>query len=113
MSHNKHKKPQDHQKKNDNTIKFTTQSGFKCKFDRKAFFDMRFLDAIVMMEDGGVKDEAKGVAMMRAVRFLLGEEQKDAFYLHIAEKNDGHVSVEAVSKELYEIIRYVGNDKKK
>ncbi len=107
---------QDHKNKetkDGNILEFTTRGGFECRLDLKAFYDVRFLDAIVTMEDNSVKDEVRGVAMMRALRFLFGEEQKDAFYQHIADQNDGYAGIEDVSEELLDIIHYVGKDKKK
>lgn len=92
--------------------RFRTSSGFEYELNTKNLQDVRFLDALVEMEDPSTKEEQRVVSMIRVIRMILGTEQKDALYARI-EKQYGWVPPAAVAKELKDIIGNLSESKKK
>ena len=92
--------------------KLSTSSGFEYTLAAKNLTDMRFLDALVTMQDESLSEPERTIATVRVIRMLLGEEQKDAFYAHITKKY-GWPSPAVVGKELGEILANFDQSKKK
>lgn len=78
-------------------IKGKTKSGFEYEFDEKNIDDMRFIELLSSVE------EHVGNAV-KAIEWMLGKDQKNALYEHIAEQNDGRVRIEAFGEIFNEII---------
>lgn len=89
-----------------------TKSGFVFSVDDKNIFDMRTVDALVAMQDEALSEAERSVSLVRAIRFLLGEKQKDALFSHIAKKH-GNAEPYAVGQEFKEILLLLEGDKKK
>ena len=92
--------------------KLKTATGFEYELKAKNLSDMRFLDALVIMQDESLSEAERTTATVRVIRMLLGEGQKDAFYAHIA-KHYGWASPAAVGKELGDILANFDQGKKK
>lgn len=92
--------------------KLKTSTGFEYTLEAKNLTDMRFLDALVIMQDESLPESERTTATIRVIRLLLGEGQKDAFYAHIT-KEYGWASPEAVGKELGDILTNFDDTKKK
>ena len=91
-----------------NTI--TTESGFKCKIDEDSLNDMRIFDAVVDLEEGDTLLQLK--ASKTLLTLLLGEDQKEALYKHLEEK-EGKAKIDSVGKELSDIFNKLKERKKK
>ena len=89
-----------------------TSSGFEYELQAKNLQDMRFLDALVLMEDESLSESERTVNMIRVLRMMLGENQKDALYAHVVKLN-GWASPAAVGRELKDIISNFDGSKKK
>lgn len=84
-------------------IKGKTESGFEFEIDEHKVADMRVIDAMVEVEDGGLG----GVS--RLVKLVMTPTQRSALYAHCM---DGDVvSIEKVTKEIFEILQYNGETK--
>lgn len=73
------------------------KNGFEYKFDEGVMNDMEFLDALY---------ESQGKAPLRiseVITKLLGEEQKQALYDYVRDKETGRVSPEKITECLTEI----------
>ena len=104
---------QDHKKPQQNTgKKFRTLTGFEYTIQAKNIQDMRFLDALVSMEDPALTEAERVVSMVRVIRMMLGEEQKEALYAHVT-KLHGWADPAAVGAELKSIISNFDESKKK
>ena len=90
----------------------STSSGFEYELKAKNLQDMRFLDALVLMEDESLSESERTVNMIRVLRLMLGENQKDALYAHVVKLN-GWASPAAVGRELKDIISNFDESKKK
>lgn len=90
----------------------STSSGFEYILQAKNLQDMRFLDALVLMEDESLSESERMVNMIRVLRLMLGESQKDALYAHVVKLN-GWASPAAIGRELKDIISNFDESKKK
>lgn len=86
-------------------FKGKTESGFSFEIAESKIRDMRVVDYIVDVEDGKIE------SVSRLVRVVLTKEQKDELYAHCT-LEDGSVSPDKVSKEIFEIIQLCGNEGK-
>lgn len=91
--------------------KLKTSTGFEYVLIAENVADMRFLDALVTMQDASLPEGERTASTVRAIRYLLGESQKDAFYAHIVQ-HYGAAGPEAVGQELGEIIASFDQAKK-
>lgn len=105
------KTPQDHMQREAGPKTFSTKSGFKYQITEN-MNDMRLLDALVTMQDPSLSETERSVACTKAIRFLLGENQKEALFAHIV-KMYGWARPDAVARELMEIIANFDEGKKK
>ena len=82
----------------------TTGSGFVYEFDEERANDMMVLQRIVTLTD----DEAPALDKVRALTalpgMLLGQEQADRLYAHLAQIHGGRVPPAALEKDLTEIL---------
>lgn len=84
--------------------KITTASGFVCDFDRASLDDMRTFEQLAIATDDRAGDFARLRATTAALESLLGHEQKEALYDHIAASNGGRVPFAPLFAELSEIL---------
>lgn len=103
--------PQDHLQKESKQKVYKTSSGFEYKITEN-ISDFRLADAIVTMQDPTLDEGTRSVACVKALRFLLGEDQKEALFAHIV-KRYGWVPSPAVARELMDIIGNFDENKKK
>lgn len=108
------RQPQTQQQENQSPIgqKLKTSTGFEYELKAANMADMRFLDALVSMQDASLPEAERVTSTVRVVRYLLGEGQKDAFYAHVVQKY-GAASPAAVGKELGDILANFDAGKKK
>lgn len=92
--------------------KIKTASGFECAINEENLQDMRLIDALVSMEDTGLDAGSRIVSMIRVLRLMLGEEQKDAYYNYLVKKK-GKADPQTVGEDLKVIINSLNEDKKK
>ena len=92
--------------------KYKTSSGFEYEINTQNLNDMTIIDGLITMNDATVQEHIRVVAMIRVLRGLLGEEQKDALYAHVIQK-EGQAKTEAIGRELREIIESLDENKKK
>lgn len=85
--------------------KVTTPSGFLCEFDRTALDDMRVVELFGLATDESADDFARFRATSSVVEKLLGGEQKEALYDHIASGHAGRVPLRALFDELTAILK--------
>lgn len=85
-------------------MKGKTSTGFEFDIDDRAVRDVRFLDmaAAVYDESATPMDKVRGFHAL--VSLLLSDEQKDALYAHVSAQNDGYVPIDALERELTEIV---------
>ena len=84
-------------------VKGKTTSGFEFQYDPKIFDDMEFLDMLVEAENG---NDAESIRAYSTLVFkLLGKEQRKKLYDSLRVE-DGRVPIEAVKKEIAEIMAY-------
>lgn len=103
--------PQDHRQVEKGPKIFTTKSGFQYRITEN-MNDMRLLDALVTMQDQSLGETERSVACAKAIRYLLGETQKEALLAHVV-KAYGWARPDAVAMELMEIISNFDESKKK
>ena len=92
-------------------MKITTANGFKCEINENALDDMRMLELLRKM-DASEDATDKLYALLDILEKLLGAKGKDKLY-EFCEKKHGRASTEAVSNELNEILKSVGEAGKK
>lgn len=81
-----------------------TKSGYKYKFDERILSDWRLIQAISDSESADASVQIKGTT---ALVDLIFAEDKQRLLDHIAKKNDGFCPVDAVTREVTEIIQSV------
>lgn len=81
-----------------------TESGFEFEINEAELNDMEFLDALA--ETG-----EDVLAFSKVCTMLLGKDQKKALYDHLRDEN-GRVPIEAMRKEIEEIMVSSGEDLK-
>lgn len=84
--------------------KITTASGFTCDFDRAALDDMRTFELLSVVTDDSAEEFTRLRATAAALESLLGHEQKEALYNHIAAANGGRVPFIPLFTEISEIM---------
>lgn len=84
----------------------TLKNGFDFSFDETVADDMRFVDLLVEADDESGSMVRKLRAVERMVDMLLGKEQRERLYEHIAGQNDGRVPVSAFQECFQEIMTY-------
>lgn len=90
-------------------IQGKTSNGFVFEIADDARDDMELLEAFIEMDDG------KMSALPRAIKSLLGEDQRKALYEHCRNKETGRVSANGVFtavKEIMDIASEKSNDVK-
>lgn len=94
--------------------KIKTKSGFEVEVDTRKVVDFRFLESVVAVAKGAT-DVDKLQAYISMTKFMFSKEDREKFFEHLAEKNDGIVEIEAVTQEFNEIIEACkeANDKVK
>ena len=103
--------PQDHQEKPKGPKIYRTSTGFEYRLTQN-LYDMRLIDALVTMQDPSIDYGTRSVAYMKALRFLLGEDQKEALFAHVV-RRVGWADPKVVIKELMDIIANFEESKKK
>lgn len=82
----------------------TTRSGFAYEFDETRANDMRVLEHVITL----TSDQASALDKTRALtvlpRMLLGHEQTERLYAHLALLCDGRVPPADLERELTEIL---------
>lgn len=79
-------------------------NGFECDFDVQNANDMRVLVRIKDLIDPDASPLAKTSALVDLPVMLLGKEQTDKLYEHLAALHDGRVPPAEVEKALTEIM---------
>ncbi len=90
-----------------------TTSGFEFEINKSALTDWRLLDAFMTLDDKSASDISRSNAVRKALNMLIGEDQKDMLYKHIADKHDGAVESTDLIAEFNEIVAQAQGDKKK
>lgn len=103
--------PQEHLAPAKGPKTFRTSSGFEYRITEN-MSDFRLVDALVTMQDPSLDEGTRSVACVKALHFLLGDNQKEALFAHVV-KIYGWASPGAVAKELMEIIGNFDENKKK
>lgn len=103
--------PQDHKPADKAPKIYQTSSGFRYKITEN-LYDMRLVDALVTMQDPSLEESERSIACMKALRLLLGNDQKEALFAHI-KKRYGWVPPKATINEMMEIIANFEENKKK
>lgn len=83
----------------------TTKSGFQFEIPEENFDDMELLDALAEADGGNV------AAMPKAVRLLLGKEQKEKLYNHLRTEK-GNVPIQKFFNEIEDIFAIKGQSGK-
>ena len=83
-------------------IKGKTKSGFTFEIDPEELNDMEFLEALAETSENPL-------AFPKVCAMLLGKEQKQRLYEHLRNEN-GKVPIEAVEKEITEIMSSSGEE---
>lgn len=78
-----------------------TKSGFKYVIDERIKEDWRLLQAITDSESEDASVQLKGVSNL--VNLVLGK-NKEAFFKHISDNNDGYVPTTVVMAEITEML---------
>ena len=81
------------------------KNGFEFEVDENVLDDMRLIDAMAEAQDENPTKFSKAILM------VLGAEQRDRLYEHIALEN-GRVPIEATSEALVEIFEAMGEEGK-
>lgn len=81
-----------------------TATGFEFKFDESRLNNMRLVEAFAEYSDTTKPEFSRIGAFSKAISLLLGDEEKDKLYDHIAGYSDGLVPANALDKELTEIL---------
>lgn len=85
-----------------------TRTGFEYSFNERVVRDARFIEKLSSL----TKDDLSALSFV--MNRLLGEEQKEKLYDHVAENDpDGIADVTKVNDELEDIIKAVGESEKK
>ena len=79
-----------------------TESGFAFSVEENAFDDMRVVDALA-----GISDGTNPLAVSFLTERILGKEQREKLYQHVAEK-DGRVPIEKIGNEITQIFAAYG-----
>lgn len=103
--------PQDHKPAEKEPKFYHTSSGFQYQITENVH-DMRLVDALITMQDPSLEESERSIACMKALRMLLGNDQKEALYAHIV-KRYGWVPPKAIVKEMMDIIANFEENKKK
>ena len=82
-------------------IEGKTKSGFEFSIDENVMNDMRLVDVICELTDGGNK-----LLISKALTLLLGDNKKK-LYDHVAEE-DGRVPMEKIEEEITDIFKAFG-----
>ena len=72
-----------------------TTSGFEFEVDEKRLDDMELVEAIA-------ESDTNPIAIMRVIKLLLGDEQKQRLYDHLR-TDDGRVPIKAATTAVVEI----------
>lgn len=90
--------------------KGTTKTGFEYTFDETRLDDMRFVDVMAVVLDDKAKEFDQISATSKLVEMLLGKDQKEKLYDHIAKDYDGRVPLGAFKQALEEIMTGSGSE---
>lgn len=78
-----------------------TKTGFKYNIDERIKSDWRLLQAITDSESEDANTQLKGVSNL--VNLLIGN-NKDAFFKHVADLNEGYIPTTAVIAEITDML---------
>lgn len=81
-----------------------TESGFSYEFDERRLNDMKLVDMLAKVINVHTPELDRIISLSSVMERLLGVEQKDALYDHIAKQNDDLVPPSVLEKELQEIL---------
>ena len=90
----------------------TTRSGFTYDFDEQRANDMRVLKHVHSCLDPEASPLEKTSALLDLPGLLLGKEQTDALYNHLAGLNGGRVPPADLERELIDIMQGGGENSK-
>ena len=71
----------------------TLKNGFHYEFDETVADDMRFVDLLVAAMDETLSVPRQLQVLVKVIDTLLGKEQRERLYEHIAKEHDGRVPV--------------------
>ena len=94
-------------------IKGKTKSGFEFAVKENAMDDMRLIDTMSAILAPGASRAEILQLNSRSADILLGKEQKEALYEHIAQQHDGKVPVAVFAQELKEVMESLGKEAEK
>lgn len=81
-----------------------TSTGFEFKFDESRLNNMRLVDAFAEFSNTAESEFSRMSAFSKVITLLLGADEKERLYDHIASYSDGLVPADALEKELKEIL---------
>jgi len=84
----------------------TLNNGFTFKFDETVADDMRFVDLLVEAADDSASQLRQLKAVEKLIDMLLGREQREQLYDHIAAEHGGRVPVNVFKDCFQEIMTY-------
>ena len=82
----------------------TTKTGFEYSYDPATLDDMYFVDVLAELFDESTSGFDALKCSSKLLGMMLGKDQKDRLYKHIAETHNGRVPGEALIAELNEIL---------
>ena len=85
-------------------MKGVTTTGFEFSYDPIVLDDMRFVDTLAELLDEKTDEFQTLVCSSRLLTMLLGKDQKERLYDHIAAKNGGRVPYSALEPEIQQIM---------
>ena len=82
----------------------TIKNGFVYSYDETLGDDMRFVDQLVRAMDTEATIPQQLVALVKVIDMLLGKDQRERLYEHIAKDHGGRVPVEVFRECFGEIM---------
>lgn len=85
-----------------------TSTGFEFEFNDKALKDARLIEKVAALSNEDLR------SLTYVLDKLLGEEQKEKLYDHVAELDpDGMADIQKVISEIGEMVKAAGDEEKK
>lgn len=91
-------------------MKVVTDSGFECEVNEKIRNDWRFVSAMAKADDGNSELE-KMDGYFQMAKLILGDKEKE-LCKHVQEE-DGTVPIDAMNREIIDILHKMGEKIKK
>ena len=82
----------------------TLKNGFVFELDETVADDMRFVDLLAKAMDEKTSVPRQLVALVNVIDMLLGQDQRERLYEHIAKDNGGRVPIEVFRECFAEIM---------